>query len=135
MATNRPGGEAIGILSLDAVPPAEALAEVQAMPAVMVRLDRQLPPEVRPSPVARRIEPSGMATPSDPYKDWLGIPLAERPPHHYRLLGIAAFEDDPNVIDLGASRQAEKIKQAAAGCDPALVQKLLLELSKQGPAC
>jgi pSer/pThr/pTyr-binding forkhead associated (FHA) protein len=71
-----------------------------------------------------------MATPSDPYKDWLGIPLAERPPHHYRLLGIPTFEEDARVIDLGASRQSEKLRQAAAGGDPALVQKLLLEISK-----
>jgi len=32
--TNRPGGEAIGVLALDAPPPAEALAEVLAMPTV-----------------------------------------------------------------------------------------------------
>jgi D-3-phosphoglycerate dehydrogenase len=44
-ATNRPGGEAIGILSLDAVPPAEALAEVQAMPTVMRAWIVKLPPE------------------------------------------------------------------------------------------
>ena len=73
---------------------------------------------------------SGMATPSDPYKDLLGIPPAERPPHHYRLLGIPTFEEDARVIDLGASRQSEKLRQAAAGCDPAQVQKLLLEISK-----
>ena len=44
-ATNRPGGEAIGILSLDAVPPAEALAEVQGMPTVMRAWIVKLPPE------------------------------------------------------------------------------------------
>ncbi len=44
-ATNRPGGEAIGILSLDAVPPAEALAEVQSMPTVMRAWIVKLPPE------------------------------------------------------------------------------------------
>jgi len=32
--TNKPGGEAIGVLSLDAQPPAEALAEVLSMPTV-----------------------------------------------------------------------------------------------------
>lgn len=32
--TNRPGGEAVGILSLDSVPPAEALAEILALPHV-----------------------------------------------------------------------------------------------------
>jgi D-3-phosphoglycerate dehydrogenase len=33
--TNKPGGEVIGVLALDAQPPAEALAEVLAMPTVM----------------------------------------------------------------------------------------------------
>jgi D-3-phosphoglycerate dehydrogenase len=33
-ATDRPGGEAIGMLSLDAQPPAEALAEILALPSV-----------------------------------------------------------------------------------------------------
>lgn len=34
-ATSKPGGEAIGVLALDAPPPAEALAEVLAMPSVV----------------------------------------------------------------------------------------------------
>ena len=34
----------------------------------------------------------------DPYHRWLGIPPDEQPPHHYRLLGINAFETDPEVI-------------------------------------
>jgi D-3-phosphoglycerate dehydrogenase / 2-oxoglutarate reductase len=33
--TNKPGGEAIGVLALDAQPPAEALADVLAMPSVV----------------------------------------------------------------------------------------------------
>ena len=32
--TNKPGGEAVGVLALDSVPPAEALAEILAMPQV-----------------------------------------------------------------------------------------------------
>ncbi|MGQ9575213.1 MAG: phosphoglycerate dehydrogenase [Thermoguttaceae bacterium] len=43
-ATNQPGGEAFGILALDAQPPAEALAEVQAMPTVMRAWIVRLPP-------------------------------------------------------------------------------------------
>ena len=34
----------------------------------------------------------------DPYHVWLGIPLREQPPNHYRLLGIARFENHPDVI-------------------------------------
>jgi len=42
--TNKPGGVAIGVLSLDAQPPAEALAEVLAMPTVSKAWIVQLPP-------------------------------------------------------------------------------------------
>ena len=35
----------------------------------------------------------------DPYHKWLGIPPAEQPPNYYRLLGLALFESDPDVID------------------------------------
>ena len=36
----------------------------------------------------------------DPYHKWLGIAAHEQPPTHYRLLGIAPFECDPD----GATR-------------------------------
>lgn len=41
----------------------------------------------------------------DPYHVWLGIPPQDQPPDHYRLLGIARFEDDPEVIEQAADRQ------------------------------
>jgi len=43
-AANTPGGDAIGILSLDSAPPAEALAEVGAMPEVTQAWIAKLPP-------------------------------------------------------------------------------------------
>jgi D-3-phosphoglycerate dehydrogenase len=43
-ATSRPGGEAVGVLALDAQPPAEALADVLAMDAVMQAWIVKLPP-------------------------------------------------------------------------------------------
>jgi hypothetical protein len=41
----------------------------------------------------------------DPYHKWLGIPVNEQPANHYRLLGIAKFEDDPDVIDAAADQR------------------------------
>lgn len=41
----------------------------------------------------------------DPLHKWLGIPPEEQPPNHYRLLGIAAFESDTEVIDAAADKQ------------------------------
>jgi len=43
--TNKPGGEAVGVLTLDSTPPAEALAEVLAMPAVSRAWIVKLPPD------------------------------------------------------------------------------------------
>ena len=42
--TDKPGGDAIGVLSLDSAPPAEALAEVQALPQVTRAIIVRLPP-------------------------------------------------------------------------------------------
>jgi D-3-phosphoglycerate dehydrogenase len=42
--TNRPGGEAVGVLSLDSVPPAEALADILAMPQITRAWTVKLPP-------------------------------------------------------------------------------------------
>ena len=38
----------------------------------------------------------------DPLHKWLGIPASEQPPNHYRLLGLAAYEEDRDVIDAAA---------------------------------
>ncbi|MBS0204798.1 MAG: LamG domain-containing protein [Planctomycetes bacterium] len=65
----------------------------------------------------------------DPYHKWLGIPSAEQPPNHYRLLGITLFEADPEVIEAAADRQMKYVSQCATGNYLALSQKLLNELS------
>src|SRR5436305_1242530 len=70
-----------------------------------------------------------MSEPFDPYRKWLGIPPAEQPPHHYRLLGIAALEDDPDVIDNAANRQMAHVRTFQHGPHAAISQRLLTELS------
>ncbi|HVX60635.1 MAG TPA: hypothetical protein VHC19_08535 [Pirellulales bacterium] len=65
----------------------------------------------------------------DPYRRWLGIPQAEQPPHHYRLLGIGLFEDDPDVIEEAADRQMSHVQRHKTGKHSALSQKLLNELA------
>ena len=49
------------------------------------------------------------------YHVWLGIPPHEQPPNHYRLLGIALFESDPDVIDHAADRQMAHIRTFQSG--------------------
>jgi hypothetical protein len=65
----------------------------------------------------------------DPYHRWLGIPLEEQPPHHYRLLGIALFEDQPEVIEHAADRQMAHLRTFQVGPHAGLSQKLLNEVA------
>lgn len=70
-----------------------------------------------------------MAEEFDPYRKWLGIPSQDQPPHHYRLLGIATFEDDPDVIENAATRQMTHVRTFQTGRHAALSQRLLTELA------
>lgn len=65
----------------------------------------------------------------DPYRKWLGIPPEEQPPHHYRLLGIAPFETDREVIQNAADRQMGHVRRFQAGPYAEACQKLLNELA------
>ena len=65
----------------------------------------------------------------DPYRKWLGIPPEDRPPNHYRLLGIAIFEDDQDVISNAADRQMSHVRTFQGGKNSQLSQKILNELS------
>ncbi|HUY91886.1 MAG TPA: NPCBM/NEW2 domain-containing protein [Pirellulales bacterium] len=65
----------------------------------------------------------------DPYRKWLGIPAAEQPPNHYRLLGIALFESDPDVIDTAADLRMSHLRTYQTGPNSALSQKLLNEVA------
>jgi hypothetical protein len=70
-----------------------------------------------------------MSDPFDPYRKWLGIPPKDQPPNHYRLLGIAHFEDDPDVIENAATRQMAHVRMFQSGKHSALSQKILNELT------
>lgn len=65
----------------------------------------------------------------DPYRKWLGIPPAEQPADHYRLLGVGRFEDDADTIDSAADRQMGHVRTFQTGPHSALSQKLLNEIS------
>lgn len=66
----------------------------------------------------------------DPYHKWLGIPKGEQPAHHYRLLGIPAFEEDPQVIEGAADRQMAFLRKFQSGEHAADATKLLNEISR-----
>jgi len=65
----------------------------------------------------------------DPYHKWLGIPPAEQPPNHYRLLGISLFESDLDVIANAADQRMAHVRTFQAGRRSAESQKILNEIS------
>jgi len=65
----------------------------------------------------------------DPYHEWLGISPSEQPPNHYRLLGIAPFESDRNVISQAAEQRTGQIRGVQSGQLADLAQKILNEIA------
>jgi hypothetical protein len=65
----------------------------------------------------------------DPYHRWLGIPPNDRPPNHYRLLALEAFESDEEVIRSAADRQMGHLRTFQTGRNAAFSQKLLNEVA------
>ena len=65
----------------------------------------------------------------DPYRKWLGIPPQHQPPHHYRLLGIEAFESDPDVIANAADGRMAQVKTFQTGKNSEASQRILNELA------
>ena len=65
----------------------------------------------------------------DPYYKWLGIPPADQPPNHYRLLGIPLFESDRDVIANAADQRMGHIRAFQTGEHSALSQEILNEIS------
>ena len=71
-----------------------------------------------------------MAEQFDPYRKWLGIPDQTQHPHHYQLLGLALFEDDPDVIENAANRQMTHIRSFQTGQYASQSQDLLNEIAQ-----
>jgi hypothetical protein len=65
----------------------------------------------------------------DPYQQWLGIPPAEHPPDHYRLLGLPAFTGDRATISRAAQARIAQVRLADAGRQPELAERLVAELT------
>lgn len=69
-----------------------------------------------------------MAENFDPYHKWLGIPPAEQPPNYYRLLGLALFESDPDVIDHATEQRIVHLRTFQIGKHSDESQQLLREV-------
>jgi WD40 repeat protein len=70
-----------------------------------------------------------MSAPFDPYHAWLGILPEEQPPNHYRLLGIALYESDPQVIQRAAESRIVQLSGHRLGQWSAVAQRMLNELA------
>ncbi len=70
-----------------------------------------------------------MSEPFDPYLQWLGIRDPQRPPNHYRLLGVELFETDADVLANAADRQMAHVRTFQTGKHGAESQRLLNELA------
>ena len=66
----------------------------------------------------------------DVYYEWLGITPEEQPPNYYRLLGIAEFERNLDVIRNAAERQMAHVRRYARGEFTDVGQELLNEIAE-----
>ncbi len=71
-----------------------------------------------------------MAKQLDVYRDWLGIPDAERPLTYYQLLRMRKFEDDAGKIRDHYRKMNAHVRKFAAGDFATQSQDLLNELAK-----
>lgn len=71
-----------------------------------------------------------MASEFDPYYTWLKIPPSEQPPNHYRLLGTARFESDPELIESSVAKLVTRLQQLSGGPNVADAQRILNDVAK-----
>ena len=65
----------------------------------------------------------------DAYHKWLSIPPGEQPGSHYRLLGLAAFEEEPDIIAGAADSRVRFVRAFLVGEYSEVAQKILNELT------
>lgn len=70
-----------------------------------------------------------MSATFDPYYKWLAIPPSEQPPNYYRLLALAVFESDADVIATAADQRMAHVRSFQGGQYVDASQRLLNELA------
>lgn len=70
----------------------------------------------------------GLSAQFDPYHKWLGIPPEEQPVHLYRLVGVAPFEPDREVIEGAIAQRLAFVESMQQGPHAALARELLAQL-------
>jgi hypothetical protein len=64
------------------------------------------------------------------YEKWLGIKAHDQPPTHYRLLGVDAFEADPDAISYAADGRMALLRQFQISDNAKLAEQILNELAR-----
>jgi hypothetical protein len=70
-----------------------------------------------------------MSEPFDPYQAWLGLPPGERPPDHYRLLGVRRFEKRAEAIEAAADARIAALRPHQSGEHAQPAARLLAEVN------
>ncbi|MDZ4780931.1 MAG: NPCBM/NEW2 domain-containing protein, partial [Planctomycetia bacterium] len=65
----------------------------------------------------------------DPYRKWLGISEANRPPTHYQLLAIEPEETDPDVIRAAVTQRSAYVRNFQSGKHADDATRLLNEIA------
>ena len=66
----------------------------------------------------------------DPYREWLQIPPDRRPPTHYDLLGLPAFQADPAKAHAAASERIAHVRKYQMGAHSDLAIAVMGEISR-----
>ena len=93
-----------------------------------------VPPDPPPQSPAVSKPPPAVDDKIDPYHEWLGIPPRDQPPHHYRLLGIIAFESNPTLIENAARNRIDRLRTFQIGQHLALSQAWSTKSKRQRSA-
>jgi hypothetical protein len=70
----------------------------------------------------------------NPYTEWLGIPVEEQPPNYYRLLGVALFEQNLQLIHDSADYRMRAVHSQVNSPYGAYVQPMI-DLIRQAHTC
>lgn len=65
----------------------------------------------------------------DPYREWLNVATDERPPNHYRLLGLEPFEAAASAITVAYRDRLSLVRKRQVGQRGELASELLNELT------
>lgn len=113
--------------AVEASPPQEPTAADVEPPTLLPVVPSTAGEPQEPAAIAAEA-PAEPAAPLDPYLAWLGIPPQEQPPDHYRLLGIALYEADAEVIARAAQARTDAVRAQQSGAHEAEAEKIVAEI-------